>query len=85
MQWTTADKGNDSLVNPDPAQVGFNAGDQVNYFNTPESQTPAIINITQMSNVNVSGRWIFQIQVQITSPGTAHCTVSILWKQWHTL
>ena len=48
------------------AQVGFNAGDNMTYVNVPGSQTPNILNITQMSNVGISGQWVFQIdQFQI--------------------
>ena len=43
------------------AQVGFNAGDNINYVNVPGSRTPNILNITQMSNVGIGGQWAFQI------------------------
>ena len=43
------------------AQVGFNAGDNINYVNVPGSRTPNILNITQMSNVGIGGQWVFQI------------------------
>ena len=44
-----------------PAQAGFNAGDGIRYFNTPNSRTPAIINITSTSNYKDPGFWIFQV------------------------
>ena len=71
IQWTTGDANNGvNGLGGIQAQVGFNAGDAVNYFNVPESRTSAIINITQTSNVNVSGQWIFQVQNRIISPGS---------------
>ena len=43
------------------AQVGFNAGNNVNYINIPGSRTPSILNITSNSNVGVGGQWVFLI------------------------
>ena len=43
------------------AQVGFNAGNNMRFLNIPGSRTPNIINITSMSNVGVSGQWVFLI------------------------
>ena len=43
------------------AQVGFNAGNNVNYVNIPGSRTPYILNIAGNSNVGISGQWIFLI------------------------
>ena len=43
------------------SQVGFNAGDGVNYFVVPDSRTLEIGNIEFTSNVNSTGRWIFRI------------------------
>ena len=43
------------------AQVGFNAGDNINYYNFQGSRTPNILNITQMSNVGIGGKWVFQV------------------------
>ena len=41
------------------AQVGFNAGNNVNYVNIPGSRTPYILNITNSSNIGVGGQWVF--------------------------
>ena len=46
---------------PTGAQVGLNAGDNINYLNIPGSRTPSILNITQMSNVGIGGKWVFQV------------------------
>eukprot|EP00731_Ephydatia_muelleri_P016403 Em0009g827a len=43
------------------AQVGFNAGNNVNYVNIPGSRTPYILNIAGNSNVGIGGQWIFLI------------------------
>ncbi|CAF1153616.1 unnamed protein product [Adineta steineri] len=40
-------------------QVGFNAGDQVNFFTVENSFSADIINIAQESNVGLPGRFIF--------------------------
>ncbi|NXT88252.1 TECTA protein, partial [Anhinga rufa] len=64
IQWTT---GTASGGDPEtglggtPAHAGFNSGDETNFYNIPSSQTEAIINITKTSNVNVPGRWVFQV------------------------
>ena len=42
-------------------QVGFDAGDGVNYFALPASRTSEIINVTSMSNVNIPGLFIFGV------------------------
>ena len=62
IQWTTADSngGIDGLGGT-PAQVGFNAGDNTNYYEVPESRTSSIVNIETTSNVGVAGMWVFQV------------------------
>ncbi|XP_067934148.1 uncharacterized protein [Watersipora subatra] len=42
-----------------PAQVGFDAGDGRNYYSTPSSRTAAVINVTLVSNVGISGKMMF--------------------------
>ncbi|XP_067172895.1 sushi, nidogen and EGF-like domain-containing protein 1 [Apteryx mantelli] len=44
-----------------PAHAGFNSGNEKDFYNIPGSRTDAIINITKTSNVNVPGRWVFQV------------------------
>ncbi|XP_076216835.1 alpha-tectorin-like isoform X1 [Aptenodytes patagonicus] len=64
IQWTTGKaSGGDAKtgLGGTPAHAGFNSGDQTNFYNIPGSQTEAIINITQTSNVNIPGRWVFQV------------------------
>ena len=55
IEWTT---GSSSVAH---AQVGFNAGDGVRSARVASSGTPAIINISSTSNVNIDGMWIFEV------------------------
>ena len=62
IQWTTGEaSGGVNGLGGTPAQVGFNAGDGINYAAVPESRTAEIVNITTTSNVGVPGVWIFQV------------------------
>ncbi|XP_032063131.1 alpha-tectorin-like isoform X2 [Aythya fuligula] len=64
IQWTTgAASGGDAEtgLGGTPAHAGFNSGDETNYYNIPGSRTDAVINITKTSNVNIPGRWVFQV------------------------
>ena len=62
IQWTTADSnGGRNGFEGIPAQVGFNSGDNTNYYEVPESRTSSIVNIETTSNVGVAGMWIFQV------------------------
>ncbi|XP_063957459.1 protein mesh-like [Lytechinus pictus] len=52
-----------------PAQAGFSAGDNSNYYHLEGSNTQEIININRKSNINVPGRFIFRIDgATITEP-----------------
>lgn len=42
-------------------QVGFNAGDNVNFFAVPGSREPSIVDIAENSNVGMKGRWLFRV------------------------
>ncbi|NXO77419.1 TECTA protein, partial [Sitta europaea] len=64
IQWTTgaaSDGDAETGLGGTPAHVGFNSGDDTNFYNIPGSQTDAIINITTTSNVKVPGRWVFRV------------------------
>eukprot|EP00731_Ephydatia_muelleri_P007430 Em0003g1678a len=62
IQWTTADSsGGSNGFGGTQAQIGFNAGDSVNYANVPGSRTPDVIKIASTSNVLVPGRWIYAV------------------------
>ena len=62
IQWTTGDD-SDGIngLGGTEALAGINAGDGVNSVTIPGSLTPGIINITQTSNVNNPGLWIFKV------------------------
>ncbi|XP_071588840.1 sushi, nidogen and EGF-like domain-containing protein 1 [Heliangelus exortis] len=64
IQWTTGEaSGGDAEtgLGGTPAHAGFNSGDDTNFYNIPGSQTEAIVNVTDTSNVGVRGRWVFQV------------------------
>ncbi|XP_051499903.1 sushi, nidogen and EGF-like domain-containing protein 1 isoform X2 [Apus apus] len=64
IQWTTGEaSGGDAEtgLGGTPAHAGFNSGDETNFYNIPGSQSDAILNITQTSNVHLPGRWVFQV------------------------
>ncbi|KAL5464049.1 hypothetical protein EMCRGX_G033006 [Ephydatia muelleri] len=54
------------------AQVGFNAGNNLNYVNVPGSRTPYILNITSNSNVGVRGQWVFSINQAVPFCGVLY-------------
>ena len=63
IQWTTADSsGGSNGFGGTQAQIGFNAGNSVNYANVPGSRTPDIVNIASASNVLLPGRWIYAVR-----------------------
>ncbi|XP_070554193.1 sushi domain-containing protein 2-like isoform X2 [Ptychodera flava] len=64
VTWTTgtASRGDqDTGLGGTPAQVGFNAGDGITYHTVNGSRTSDIVNIDTWSNVDVIGRFMFQI------------------------
>lgn len=65
IRWTTGTHstsgGNSRGLGGIPAQVGFNAGDNVNYFAVSSSRTSAIVDIETTSNVGVAGKWMFRV------------------------
>ncbi|XP_062583122.1 protein mesh-like [Saccostrea cucullata] len=64
IEWTTgkASGGNASTgLGGTPAQVGFNAGDGEVFYVVNASRTPDIVNVNQMSNIGISGKFAFRI------------------------
>ena len=62
IQWTTGDSsGGDDGLDGTEALSGINAGDGVNFVTISGSLTPRIINITQTSNINNPGVWMFRV------------------------
>ena len=63
IQWTTGDAscGVNGLGGT-PAQVGFNAGDGIQYASVQGSQTADIVNIDErLGNTGLKGVWIFRV------------------------
>ena len=51
-------------------QVGFDAGDGVNYYAIDGSRTDAMLDIENTSNINVLGKYMFKVSnANITAPG----------------
>ena len=62
IQWTTGDASDGvNGTGGTPAQVGFNAGNGINYAAVPESRTVEIIDIDTTSNIGIPGVWAFQV------------------------
>lgn len=64
IQWTTGSNSGGNTVTGlggHSAQAGFNAGDLVHYYSIEGAQTPAVINLTLTSNVDIPGKWVFQV------------------------
>jgi len=76
LEWTTGDaSGGTDGIGGTPAQAGFDAGDDVNFFALPGSFTNDVLNLQNTSNVassdplvDTSGLWSFSIR-QGTTPG----------------
>lgn len=65
LQWTTGDAsgGTDGLGGT-PAQAGFDANDGSNFFTLPGSQTAAVLDLQNNSNVSLEtpGLWTFAVR-----------------------
>ena len=78
IQWTTGDAGGGvNGVGGTEAQVGYDAGDDVNYYTVPGSMTSMIVDIETTSNINISGMYIFQ--VGFNSTGKPCCKNRLLY------
>ncbi|XP_070554813.1 uncharacterized protein K03H1.5-like [Ptychodera flava] len=72
VTWTTgaASQGDpDTGLGGIPAQVGFNAGDGINFVLVNGSRTQEVVNIDTWGNVDVAGRFLFQIDNKQMAPG----------------
>lgn len=72
LQWTTGDaSGGSGGFGGTPAQAGFDAGDNVNFFTLPGSRTAAVLDLDNTSNVSMDtpGLWVFSIR-EGDVPGT---------------
>jgi hypothetical protein len=77
LQWTTgnASGGTDGLGGT-PAQAGYDAGNQTNFFTLPGSRTSAVLDLANTSNIsNIStatpGLWTMAIRNGVTSDGSS--------------
>eukprot|EP00105_Crassostrea_gigas_P039526 XP_019923674.1 PREDICTED: uncharacterized protein K03H1.5 [Crassostrea gigas] len=62
IEWTTGRaSGGTAGLGGFPAQVGFNAGDEVRFFKVNVGLTPDVVNIDEMSNVGIPGVFIFGV------------------------
>ena len=64
IEWTTGDETGMNGLGGREAEIGYDAGDGVNYHSIYLSGTPEIINITSTSNVNRSGVWAFRLDLE---------------------
>ena len=64
IQWTTGDTL--SGLGGIEAQVGFNAGDDINYYTVCGSMTPSIADIETTSNVGIPGMYILELNSNLT-------------------
>ncbi|XP_077865051.1 uncharacterized protein LOC144350857 [Saccoglossus kowalevskii] len=66
IEWTTgmSSGGDEYGLGGTPAQVGFNVGDGVNFFSVPLSMQPEVVDIEETTNVDIQGRYVFQVDAQ---------------------
>ncbi|XP_038045494.1 uncharacterized protein LOC119720051 isoform X4 [Patiria miniata] len=60
-------------------QVGFDAGDGVNFYLISEARTADIVNIDERSNIGIRGRWLFRIDqssVELPTMNTTACEIA---------
>lgn len=69
LQWTTGDvNGGMNGLGGMEAQVGFSAGDGTRSFALPISGTSSVLQLDTLSNIMQPGRWVFQVNMNITEP-----------------
>ncbi|XP_076091897.1 protein mesh-like [Mytilus galloprovincialis] len=72
IEWTTGTASDgDSVMGlgGTPAQVGFDAGDGLNFYAIEASRTSNIINVTKMSNIAFPGKFIFRVDSTLIQKG----------------
>ncbi len=65
LQWTTGSaSGGVGGLGGTPAQAGYNAGDDINFFTLPGSRTAAVLDLQNTSNVSLDtpGLWVLNIR-----------------------
>lgn len=74
LEWTTGDaSGGSGGLGGTPAQAGYDAGNNTNYFALPGSFTENVLNLANTSNVSIGtpGLWIMAIRNGGTSDGSS--------------
>ncbi|XP_063425357.1 protein mesh-like [Mytilus trossulus] len=72
IEWTTgtaSDGNKDTGLGGTPAQVGFDAGDGHNYMAINESRTPAVLQVTHLSNVRIPGKFVYRTDTETVKDG----------------
>ncbi|VDI29231.1 Hypothetical predicted protein, partial [Mytilus galloprovincialis] len=72
IEWTTgsASGGNkDTGLGGTPAQVGFDAGNGHNYLAIRESRTPAVLQVTHLTNVKIDGKFVYRTDTETVKDG----------------
>lgn len=63
LQWTTGDaSGGSGGLGGTPAQAGYDAGNNTDFFVLPGSRTAAVLNLVNTSNVGDPGVWRFAVR-----------------------
>ena len=72
IQWTEGgDSGHPNGIGGAEAQVGYDAGDYINYYTVNGSMTPSIVDIETTSNVGICGMYIFRVDGNYTGMSSA--------------
>ena len=62
LQWTTGlVSGGSRGFGGTEALAGYNAGDRINSYTLPGSQTSDVLKLTKTSNVDIPGTWVFKV------------------------
>ena len=63
LEWTTGNaSGGSNGLGGTPAQVGFDAGDKVNFYKQKDSFTANVLTLTDTSNVEEPGIWRWEVR-----------------------
>ena len=61
IEWITGDLTGSNGLGGREAEIGYDAGDGVNYHSIYLSGTPGVLNIASTSNVGIGGVWAFRL------------------------
>ena len=76
IQWTTGDaSGGQGGFGGTSAQAGFDAGDATRFFSIPGSETPAIVDIENTTNVGIPGQWTFRVDLDKIIEPRMFCSI----------